>query len=184
MEHVNFLPITMDANGDVVIRRGDEAVTKHILESVSDLKDSYELDMETMKQELKKNTQNIEEMRFEVAVLNQKYDEDKQSYVAKIVIRNQLQMERHRKAKQFVHENVQLSIEEIVGTKGEIEKRLAERLKRETTQVMLQITSYVKRQLGLRSIEDIPNGLVDAHKTLVRDLTWKKLKNSEMKGAM
>ncbi|MEX0417379.1 hypothetical protein AB3X49_16775, partial [Bacillus sp. C30] len=70
------------------------------------------------------------------------------------------------------------------GTKGEIEKKLAERMKRETMQVMCQITSYVKKQLSLRSIDDIPNGLVDVHKTLVRDLTWKKLKNSEMKGTM
>ena len=57
-----------------------------------------------------------------------------------------------------------------------------EAIKRETTQVMRQITSYLKKKLELRSIDDIPNGLVDQHKVLVQQITRKKLDMFQKKG--
>ncbi|MEW4150053.1 hypothetical protein Q0N88_07210 [Bacillus thuringiensis] len=171
----SVVPITLD--GKMVVQEG-------VLQSIQMyMKKSLSKQVST-ERTLKKSTKELTQMKMTLSSFDERLTKMQQSNVAKKVIRDQLQMERHRKAKQFVHENVQLSIEEIIGTKDEIEKRLAERMKRETTRVMCLITFYVKKRLGLRSIEDIPNGLVEAHKTLVRDLTWKKLKNSEMKGAV
>ncbi|MGQ3740910.1 hypothetical protein [Bacillus sp. Fil] len=171
----SVVPITLD---------GKMAAQEGVLQSIQTYMKKSLSKQVSAERTLRKSTKELTQMKITLSSFDERLTDIQQSNVVKKVIRDQLQMERHRKAKQFVHENVQLSIEEITGTKGEIEKRLAERMRRETTQIMCQITSYVKKRLGLHSIDDIPNGLVDAHKTLVRDLTWKKLKNFEMKGAM
>ncbi|HDR4948963.1 TPA: hypothetical protein QCR51_005612 [Bacillus cereus] len=162
----SVVPITLD--GKMTAQEG-------VLQSIQAyMKKSFSKQVSTEKT-LKKSTKELTQMKITLSSFDERLTNIQQSNVAKKVIRDQLQMERHWKAKQFVHENVQLSIEEITETKGEIEKRLAERMKRETTQVMCQITSYVKKKLHLRSIDDIPNCFVEKHKQLLKGLTWKKL---------
>jgi len=162
----SVVPITLD---------GKMAAQEGVLQSIQTyMKKSLSKQVST-ERTLRKSTKELTQMKIRLSSFDERLTDIQQSNVAKKVIRDQLQMERHRKAKQFVHENVQLSIEEITGTKSEIEKSLAERMKRETTQIMCQITSYVKKQLHLRSIEDIPNCFVEKHKQLMKDLTWKKL---------
>ncbi|WP_257129849.1 hypothetical protein [Bacillus cereus] len=82
-----------------------------------------------------------------------------------------------------------MKVEKMVEQIGEnarekVEKIVAEEAtKRETTRVAYQITSYLKKQLKLRSIEDISNDLVDQHKVLLQKLTRKKLDTFMKKGS-
>ncbi|WP_333730500.1 hypothetical protein [Bacillus paranthracis] len=68
------------------------------------------------------------------------------------------------------------------GSKNDLEQAVRDLIKKDTTKVMRQITSYLKQQLGLKSIDDIPNCLVKKHKQLLKELTWKKLNNFTQKG--
>ncbi|WP_144518693.1 hypothetical protein [Bacillus thuringiensis] len=166
MKNNKVAPITLDGNGL------EKPATLQSIQRY--IENGYALHAQSDRA-IQHNTKELVKMDAALSSFDERLTEMQQSNVAKKVIRDQLQMERHRKAKQFVHENVQLSIEEIIGTKEEIEKKLAERMKRETTQVMCLITSYVKKQLHLRSIDDLPNCFVEKHKQLLKELTWKNL---------
>ncbi|WP_257141298.1 hypothetical protein [Bacillus toyonensis] len=92
------------------------------------------------------------------------------------------QQERHVKAKEFVGNKVQLTIEAMEGTKSDLERHVQTLTKKEVTRVMRHVTSYLKENLGLKSIDDIPNCLVEEHKRLLKELTWKKFDNFKKKG--
>lgn len=144
---------------------------------------------------MKQNTKQLAEVAVSVEEVKQQCKEAIKSHVAKRIIREQLQQERHEKAHQLAKENVQLTTDDVfkvekmveqVGEskRGEVEVIVAElATKRETTQIMYQITSYIKKQLKLRSIEDIPNDFVDQHKVLIQKLTRKKLDTFMKKGS-
>ncbi|PGD00816.1 hypothetical protein COE68_32470, partial [Bacillus toyonensis] len=103
--------------------------------------------------------------------------------VASKIVRDQLQQERHAKAKGFVGNKVQLTFEAMEGTKSDLERHVQVLIKKEVTRVMRHITLYLKEQLGLKSIDDIPNCLVEKHKTLLKELTWKRLDTFMKKGS-
>ncbi|MGG5741308.1 hypothetical protein [Bacillus cereus group sp. IBL03679] len=190
MENVRNLPITMDENGDLIIKRGEngEAV-RHLMRMCEVFTQNYTLDTENTKKELRKNSHIIGELGEVVGIQTEKvagldqtvgsFDnrltETQISNVASKIIRDQLQQERHAKAKHFVENTVQLKFEAIEGTKFDLEQAVRELIKKDATRVMRQITSYMQRQLGLKSIDDIPNCFVEKHKQLLKELTWKQL---------
>ncbi|UTQ79994.1 hypothetical protein BC1_00042 [Bacillus phage BC-1] len=117
----------------------------------------------------------VESLDQMVGSFDTRLTEAQRANVAPKLIRNQLQQERHEKAKHLVENTVQLTFEAIEGTKSDFERNVQLLLKKETTKVMRQITSYVKQQLELKSIDNIPNCFVSKHKQLLKELTWKKL---------
>lgn len=143
---------------------------------------------------LKKNAKELIQMKIMLSSFEQQLTDMHQTNVAKRIIREQLQKECYEKAYKLAKENVQLTtddcfkIEKMVEQIGESARKKVESIvveeatKRETTQVMRQITSYLKKKLELRSIEDIPNGLIDQHKVLVQQITRKKLDMFQKKG--
>ncbi|EOQ10153.1 hypothetical protein [Bacillus cereus] len=143
---------------------------------------------------MNQHTKQLSTINESVEKVKQQYKEAIQSHMTKRTIREQLQKERYEKAHKLALSNVQLTtedyikIEKMVEQVGEnvrekVEVIVAdEATKRATTRVMYQITSYIQKKLGLRSIEDIPNGLVDQHKMLVQGVTKKKLNSVGKKG--
>ncbi|HEF1855783.1 TPA: hypothetical protein R9Y23_004459 [Bacillus cereus] len=178
-------PITLDG------RAVEQSATLHSIHAY--MEESLTSQAKTEKT-MKEHTKKLSKINESVEEVKQQFKEATRSHVAKRIIREQLQQERYEKAHVLAKENVQLTtddcfkVEKMVEQIGEnarkkVEKIVAEEAtKRETTQVMRQITSYIKRQLKLRSIEDIPNGLVDQHKVLLQGLTRKKLDTFMKKG--
>ncbi|EOQ04918.1 hypothetical protein [Bacillus cereus] len=175
-------PITLD---------GKIAENEGVLQTMQTyMKKSLSRQERTMNQ----HTKQLSTINKSVEEVKQQYKEAIQSHVAKRIIREQLQKERYEKAHKLAQSNVQLTtedyikIEKMVEQVGENAREKVEVIvadeatKRETTRVMYQITSYIKKKLGLRSIEDIPNGLVDQHKTLLQGVTRKKLDSFGKKG--
>lgn len=78
---------------------------------------------------------------------------------------------------------MQLTIDSICGTADDVDKAFQKVKKEETTKVAKQITAYIKVKLGLKSIDDISNGLVEKHKQLLKELTWKQLDTFMKKGS-
>ncbi|WP_255259464.1 hypothetical protein [Bacillus toyonensis] len=76
-----------------------------------------------------------------------------------------------------------MTFEAMEGTKSDLERHVQVLIKKEVTRVMRHITLYLKEQLGLKSIDDIPNCLVEKHKTLLKELTWKRLDTFMKKGS-
>ncbi|MEK4501913.1 hypothetical protein [Bacillus sp. FSL R12-0069] len=178
-------PITLD---------GKMAESEGLLQNIQTyVKKSLSKQLST-ERTLKKNAKELIQMKIMLSSVNQQVTDMHQSNVAKRIIREQLQKERHEKAHKLAKENVQLTtedffnIEETVERLGESAREKVESIvveeatKRETTQVMRQITSYLKKKLELRSIDDIPNGLIDQHKVLVQQMTRKKLDMFQKKG--
>ncbi|PEL22500.1 hypothetical protein [Bacillus toyonensis] len=198
MENVRNLPITMDENGDLIIKRGENGeALRHLMGMFEVFTQNYTLDTENTKKELRKNSHIVGELGEVVGIQTEKvagldqtvgsFDnrltEAQLSNVASKIIRDQLQQERHAKAKGFVGNKVQLTFEAMEGTKSDLERHVQVLIKKEVTRVMRHITSYLKEQLGLKSIDDIPNCLVEKHKTLLKELTWKKLDTFMKKGS-
>ncbi|MEW4150770.1 hypothetical protein Q0N88_11045 [Bacillus thuringiensis] len=192
MENVRKLPITMAENGDLIIKRGENGeALRHLMRMFEVFTQNYTLDAEHTKKELRKNsdivgklgeavgtqTEKVASLDQTVGSFDNRLTETQLSHVASKIIRDQLQQERHEKAKHFVENTVQLTFEAIEGTKSDLEQAVRELMKKDATRVMRQITSYMKRQLGLKSIDDIPNCFVEKHKQLLKELTWKKLDN-------
>ncbi|PGS62696.1 hypothetical protein COC69_32060 [Bacillus cereus] len=190
MENVRKLPITMDENGDFIIKRGENGEAfKHLMRMFEMFTQNYTLDTENTKKELHKNSHIVGELGEVVGIQTEKvagldqtvgrFDnrltEAQLSNVASKIIRDQLQQERREKASHFVENTVQLTFEAVEGTKPDLEQAVRELLKKDATRVMRQITSYMKQQLGLKSIDNIPNCLLEKHKQLLKELTWKKL---------
>ncbi|WP_257150341.1 hypothetical protein [Bacillus cereus] len=190
VENVRNLPITMDENGDLIIKRGENGeALRHLMRMFEVFTQNYTLDTENTKKELRKNSDIVGELGEAVGTQTEKVEclgqtvgsfdnrltDAQLSNVASKIIRDQLQQERHDKAKHFVENTVQLTFEATEGTKSDLEQAVRELIKKDATRVMRQITSYVKRKLGLKSIDNIPNCLVPKHKQLLKELTWKKL---------
>lgn len=132
---------------------------------------------------MKQNTKQLAEITESVEEIKQQAKEEIRSYVAKKIIRDQLQQERRNKAAEFVEGKVQLTIDSICGTADDVDKAFQKVKKEETTKVAKQITAYIKVKLGLKSIDDISNGLVEKHKQLLKELTWKQLDTFMKKGS-
>lgn len=197
MENIRQLPITIDQNGDLVIRRveSNEAI-KNLLRMFEVFTESYAIDSEHIKKEFQKNgrivgklgeavdmhTEKVETLDQTVGSFDERLTKAQLSNVASKIIRDDLQKDRHEKARQFVGNKVQLTFEAMEGTKNNLEQAVRDLIKKDTTKVMRQVTSYLKQQLGLKSIDDIPNCLVKKHKQLLKELTWKKLNNFTQKG--
>ncbi|MES1052035.1 hypothetical protein FOA24_22815 [Bacillus thuringiensis] len=198
MENVRNLPITMDANGDVIIKRGENGeALKHLIKMFEVFTENYMMDTESTKKELRKSNRIVGELGEAVSIQTEKVEsldqtvesfdnrltEAQLSNVASKIIRDQLQQERHTKARGFVGNKVQLTFEAMEGTKSDLERHVQVLIKKEVTRVMRHITSYLKEQLGLKSIDDIPNCLVEKHKTVLKELTWKKFDTFMKKGS-
>ncbi|MEW4150137.1 hypothetical protein Q0N88_07645 [Bacillus thuringiensis] len=178
-------PITLD--GGV----GEQSATLHSIHVY--LEESLTQQAKTEKT-MKEHTKKLEAICVDVQAVNQRFEEATKSHVVTRIIREQLQRERYEKAHKLAKENVQLTtddcfkIEKMVEQIGEharekVEAIVAEEAtKRETTQIMRQITSYLKKKLALRSIEDISNNLIDQHKVLLQGVTRKRLDTFMKKG--
>ncbi|WP_142345359.1 hypothetical protein, partial [Bacillus cereus] len=128
-------------------------------------------------------TEKVESLGQTVGNFDNRLTEAQRANIAPEIIRNELRQERREKASHFVENTVQLTFEAIEGTKSDLERNVQLLLEKETTKVMRQITSYVKRQLELKSIDNIPNCFVLKHKQLLKELTWRKLDSSRKKGS-
>ncbi|PGS67488.1 hypothetical protein COC69_27775, partial [Bacillus cereus] len=130
-------------------------------------------------------TEKVESLDQTVGSFDTRLAEAQRANVASKIIRDELRHERHEKASHFVENTVQLTFEAVEGTKSDLERNVELLLEKETTKVMRQITSYVKRQLELelKSMDNIPNCFVSKHKQLLKELTWRKLDSSRKKGS-
>ncbi|PEE36706.1 hypothetical protein [Bacillus cereus] len=175
MEHIAQLPITLNEAGDLVIKRTDDKTIEKLLALV-------QTQFANQNNKLTKVDQNIGKLGESVESFDNRLTQTQLENVASKIVRDQLQQERHAKAKGFVGNKVQLTFEAMEGTKSDLERHVQVLIKKEVTRVMRHITSYLKEQLGLKSIDDIPNCLVEKHKTLLKELTWKKLDTFMKKG--
>lgn len=171
MEHIAQLPMTLNEAGDLVIKRTDDKTIEKLIALV-------QTQFANQNNKLTKVDQNIGKLGESV----ESFDNRLTQTVASKLVRDQLQQERHAKAKGFVGNKVQLTFEAMEGTKSDLERHVQVLINKEVTRVMRHITSYLKEQLGLKSIDDIPNCLVEKHKTLLKELTWKKLDTFMKKG--
>ncbi|EOO39014.1 hypothetical protein IIU_00832 [Bacillus cereus VD133] len=190
MEHIRQLPISLNESGDLVIKRTDNEIIEKLFALVQTQFASQNNQLTKVGQDVGKlgeavgmQTEKVESLDQTVGSFDNRLTEAQLSNVASKIIRDQLQQERHEKAKHFVENTVQLTFEAIEGTKSDLEQAVRELIKKDATRVMRQITSYMKRQLGLKSIDNIPNCLVEKHQQLLTELTWKKLDTFMKKGS-
>ncbi|MDO6631792.1 hypothetical protein [Bacillus thuringiensis] len=190
MEHIRQLPISFNESGDLVIKRTDNEMIEKLFALVQTQFASQNNHLTKVGQDVGKlgeavgmQTEKVECLDQTVGSFDNRLTEAQRANVAPKIIRDQLQQERHEKAKHFVENTVQLTFEAIEGTKSDLEQAVRELIKKDATRVMRQITSYMKRQLGLKSIDNIPNCLVEKHKQLLKELTWKKLDAFMKKGS-
>ncbi|PGS68283.1 hypothetical protein COC69_26890 [Bacillus cereus] len=177
MENIRQLPIMLNESGDLVIKRTDNEIIERLFALV-------QTQFATQNNMLEEVGQDVGKLGEAIGSFDTRLTEAQLANVASKLIRGQLQQERHEKAKFFVENTVQLTIETVEGTKSNLEQAVRELIKKDTTRVMRQITSYVKQQLGLESIDNIPNGLVPKHGQLLKELTWRKLDNYMEKGEL
>ncbi|MEI4612335.1 hypothetical protein WAG23_00005, partial [Bacillus cereus] len=124
VENVRKLPITIAENGDLIIKRGENGeALRHLMRMFEVFTQNYTLDAESTKKELRKNSDIVGKLgeavgtqTEKVASLDNRLTETQLSHVASKLIRNQLQQERHEKAKHFVENTVQLTFEALEGT--------------------------------------------------------------------
>ncbi|PYE89390.1 hypothetical protein [Bacillus sp. 196mf] len=190
MENIRQLPISLNESGDLVIKRTDNEMIEKLFALVQTQFASQNNQLTKVGQDVGKlgeavgmQTEKVECLDQTVGNFDNRLTEAQRANVAPKIIRDQLQQERHVKAKHFVENTVQLTFEAIEGTKSDLEQAVRELIKKDATRVMRQITSYMKRQLGLKSIDNIPNCLVEKHKQLLTELTWKKLDTFMKKGS-
>ncbi|MES1054323.1 hypothetical protein FOA24_37085, partial [Bacillus thuringiensis] len=158
MKHIAQLPITLNEAGDLVIKRTDDKTIEKLIALV-------QTQFANQNNKLTKVDQNIGKLGESVESFDNRLTQSQLENVASKMVRDQLQQERHAKAKEFVGNKVQLTFEAMEGTKFDLEHHVQVLIKKEVTRVMRHITSYLKEQLGLKSIDDIPNCLVENHKT-------------------
>ncbi|WP_257145297.1 hypothetical protein, partial [Bacillus cereus] len=161
MKHIAQLPITLNEAGDLVIKRTDDKTIEKLIALV-------QTQFANQNNKLTKVDQNIGKLGESVESFDNRLTQSQLENVASKIVRDQLQQERHAKAKGFVGNKVQLTFEAMEGTKSDLECHVQVLIKKEVTRVMRHITSYLKEQLGLKSIDDIPNCLVEKHKTLLK----------------
>ncbi|MGI8305153.1 hypothetical protein [Bacillus paranthracis] len=189
MDPIRQLPITLNESGDLVIKRSNDAMIEKLFALVqtqfasqSNMLEEVGQDVGKLGEAVDMHTEKVETLDQTVGSFDERLTKAQLSNVASKIIRDDLQKDRHRKAKQFVGNKVQLTFEAMEGSKNDLEQAVRDLIKKDTTKVMRQITSYLKQQLGLKSIDDIPNCLVKKHKQLLKELTWKKLNNFIQKG--
>lgn len=189
MDPIRQLPITLNESGDLVIKRSNDAMIEKLFALVqtqfasqSNMLEEVGQDVGKLGEAVDMHTEKVETLDQTVGSFDERLTKAQLSNVASKIIRDDLQKDRHRKAQQFVGNKVQLTFEAMEGSKNDLEQAVRDLIKKDTTKVMRQITSYLKQQLGLKSIDDIPNCLVKKHKQLLKELTWKKLNNFIQKG--
>ncbi|PFW60801.1 hypothetical protein [Bacillus sp. AFS075034] len=189
MEPIRQLPITLNESGDLVIKRSNDVMIEKLFALVQTQFASQNNILEEVGQDVGKlgkavgmQTEKVESLDETVGNFDNRLTQAQMANVASKIIRDDLQKDRHEKAQQFVGNKVQLTFEAMEGSKNDLEQAVRDLIKKDTTKVMRQITSYLKQQLGLKSIDDIPNCLVKKHKQLLKELTWKKLNNFVNKG--
>ncbi|MCZ7524293.1 MULTISPECIES: hypothetical protein [Bacillus cereus group] len=189
MDPIRQLPITLNESGDLVIKRSNDAMIEKLFALVqtqfasqSNMLEEVGQDVGKLGEAVDMHTEKVETLDQTVGSFDERLTKAQLSNVASKIIRDDLQKDRHRKAKQFVGNKVQLTFEAMEGSKNDLEQAVRDLIKKDTTKVMRQVTSYLKQQLGLKSIDDIPNCLVKKHKQLLKELTWKKLNNFTQKG--
>ncbi|PGA92162.1 hypothetical protein [Bacillus toyonensis] len=175
MENVRQLPITLNESGDLVIKKTDNKMIEELFYLI-------QTQFADQGNKLIKVDENIGKLGESIESFDNRLTQTQLGNVASKIVRDQLQQERHAKAKEFVGNKVQLTIEAMEGTKSDLERHVQTLMKKEITGLMRHVTSYLKAHLGLKSIDDIPNCLVEKHKRLLKDLTWKKLDNFKKKG--
>ncbi|OUB53440.1 hypothetical protein, partial [Bacillus thuringiensis] len=168
MENIAHLPITLNESGDLVIKRTDDKAIEQLITLV-------QTQFASQNNKLTKVDQNIGKLGESVGSFDNRLTQAQLENVASKIVRDQLQHERHAKAEGFVGNKVQLTFEAMEGTRSDLERHVQVLIKKEVTRVMRHITAYIKEKLSLKSIDDIPNCLVEKHKTLLKELTWKKL---------
>ncbi len=189
MESVRQLPITLNESGDLVIKRSNDVMIEKLFALVhtqfasqSNMLEEVGQDVGKLGEAVDMHTEKVETLDQTVGSFDERLTKAQLSNVASKIIRDDLQKDRHKKAQQFVGNKVQLTFEAMEGSKNDLEQAVRDLIKKDTTKVMRQVTSYLKQQLGLKSIDDIPNCLVKKHKQLLKELTWKKLNNFTQKG--
>lgn len=189
MDPIRQLPITLNESGDLVIKRSNDAMIEKLFALVqtqfasqSNMLEEVGQDVGKLGEAVDMHTEKVETLDQTVGSFDERLTKAQLSNVASKIIRDDLQKDRHRKAQQFVGNKVQLTFEAMERSKNDLEQAVRDLIKKDTTKVMRQITSYLKQQLGLKSIDDIPNCLVKKHKQLLKELTWKKLNNFTQKG--
>ncbi|HDR8009674.1 hypothetical protein [Bacillus cereus] len=189
MDPIRQLPITLNESGDLVIKRSNDAMIEKLFALVqtqfasqSNMLEEVGQDVGKLGEAVDMHTEKVETLDQTVGSFDERLTKAQLSNVASKIIRDDLQKDRHKKAQQFVGNKVQLTFEAMEGSKNDLEQAVRDLIKKDTTKVMRQVTSYLKQQLGLKSIDDIPNCLVKKHKQLLKELTWKKLNNFTQKG--
>ncbi|MCW4577109.1 hypothetical protein ACWXWV_00050 [Bacillus paranthracis] len=189
MDPIRQLPITLNESGDLVIKRSNDAMIEKLFALVqtqfasqSNMLEGVGQDVGKLGEAVDMHTEKVETLDQTVGSFDERLTKAQLSNVASKIIRDDLQKDRHKKAQQFVGNKVQLTFEAMEGSKNDLEQAVRDLIKKDTTKVMRQVTSYLKQQLGLKSIDDIPNCLVKKHKQLLKELTWKKLNNFTQKG--
>ncbi|MBK3312557.1 MULTISPECIES: hypothetical protein [Bacillales] len=189
MDPIRQLPITLNESGDLVIKRSNDVMIEKLFALVqtqfasqSNMLEGVGQDVGKLGEAIDMHTEKVETLDQTVGSFDERLTKAQLSNVASKIIRDDLQKDRHRKAQQFVGNKVQLTFEAMEGSKNDLEQAVRDLIKKDTTKVMRQVTSYLKQQLGLKSIDDIPNCLVKKHKQLLKELTWKKLNNFTQKG--
>lgn len=189
MDPIRQLPITLNESGDLVIKRSNDAMIEKLFALVqtqfasqSNMLEEVGQDVGKLGEAVDMHTEKVETLDQTVGSFDERLTKAQLSNVASKIIRDDLQKDRHRKAQQFVGNKVQLTFEAMEGSKNDLEQAVRDLIKKDTTKVMRQVTSYLKQQLGLKSIDDIPNCLIKKHKQLLKELTWKKLNNFTQKG--
>ncbi|WP_369355717.1 hypothetical protein [Lysinibacillus capsici] len=189
MDPIRQLPITLNESGDLVIKRSNDVMIEKLFALVqtqfasqSNMLEEVGQDVGKLGEAVDMHTEKVETLDQTVGSFDERLTKAQLSNVASKIIRDDLQKDRHEKAQRFVGNKVQLTFEAMEGSKNDLEKAVRDLIKKDTTKVMRQVTSYLKQQLGLKSIDDIPNCLVKKHKQLLKELTWKKLNNFTQKG--
>ncbi|WP_353054890.1 hypothetical protein [Bacillus thuringiensis] len=73
MENVRNLPITMDATGDLIIKRGENGeALKHLIKMFEVFTENYMMDTESTKKELRKSNRIVGELSEAVGMQTEK----------------------------------------------------------------------------------------------------------------
>ncbi|PEK68759.1 hypothetical protein COF75_35215, partial [Bacillus toyonensis] len=104
MEHITQLPITLNEAGDLVIKRMDNEIIEKLLAVV-------QKQFANQNNKLTKVDQNIGKIGESVESFDNRLTQAQLENVASKIVRDQLQQERHAKAKGFVGNKVQLTFE-------------------------------------------------------------------------
>ncbi|PHF94256.1 hypothetical protein COI63_32550, partial [Bacillus toyonensis] len=126
MEHITQLPITLNEAGDLVIKRMDNEIIEKLLAVV-------QKQFANQNNKLTKVDQNIGKIGESVESFDNRLTQAQLENVASKIVRDQLQQERHAKAKGFVGNKVQLTFEAMEGTKSDLECHVRVLIKKEVT---------------------------------------------------